>query len=144
MSAATRRALATAIVVVAVVLALAAPAIARFADSSSLPSTTVTTGTVAPPTNVTAVLGSCANNRWMAITVSWTGSPSRGVSGYAVHAHRNDGSTEEVGQTTADVTSISTTVDKLSTGATTVTFTVTTQTTYGWTADSTSSGPLTC
>jgi hypothetical protein len=117
---------------------------AAFVTSSPLPSMSLTTRTVAPATNVTAVLSSCSNMRWMNITVSWTSSPTAGVSGYVVDAHRNDGASMTVARTSASTTSTATTVDKLSEGATTVTFTVTTQTSYGWTAVSASSGPLTC
>lgn len=117
---------------------------AAFSRSRALPSTSITTQTVLPATNVSAVLSSCSNNRWMAITVSWTGSPTDGVTGYLVNAHRNDGSTMTVAQTPAGTTSANTTVDKLSSGATTVTFTIVTQTSYGWTAESASSGSLTC
>lgn len=117
---------------------------AAFSTSRALPSTSITTRTVVPATNVSAVLSSCSNTRWMNITVSWTGSPTAGVTGYLVNAHRNDGSTMTVAQTPADTTSASTTVDKLSSGATTVTFTVITQTSYGWTSESASSGSLTC
>ena len=121
-----------------------AAADAAFSTNRALPSTSITTRTVDPVTNVAAVLSSCANKRWMNITVSWTGSPTDGVTGYLVDAHRNDGSTMTVAQTSAGTTSATTTVDKLSAGATTVTFTVITRTSYGWTAESSSSGPLTC
>jgi len=106
--------------------------------------TAVSPGTVEPPTNVAAVLGSCSNARWMSVTVSWTASPSRGVSGYLIVAFRNDGSVLLVAQAAATDTSVNTTVDKLASGSTTVTFTVTTQTTYGWTAESVRTGSLTC
>ena len=130
--------------VLALVVPMAAPASASFAVARTLPTMTVSTGVVAPPTNVAAVLGSCSNGRWMSVTVSWTASSSPGISGYRVDAHRNDGSTITVAQTAATTTSANTTVDKLSSGSTTVAFTVATLTTYGWTADSLSSGQLTC
>lgn len=117
---------------------------AAFSVSRPLTSMKVSTLTVSPATNVSAGLASCSNNRWIAITVSWSASRTAGVTGYLVNAHRNDGSTMTVAQTSADTTTADTTVDKLSTGATTVTFTVITQTSYGWTAESASSGPATC
>lgn len=117
---------------------------AAYTTSRALPSMGVTTGTVHPATNVSAVLSSCSNARWMAITVTWTRSSTPGVTGYLVDAHRADGSTTTVARASADVTSAGTTVDKLSSGATTVTFTVVAQTSYGWTAESATSGPLTC
>ena len=146
MAARTRRAVAAAVIPVAVVLAVllafAGPAAATFAVTEALPSMTVSTETVAPPTDVTAVVGSCSNGRWRSITVSWNPSASRGVSGYRVDAHRDDGSTVTVEETSA--TSTTTTLDKLSPGSTTVTFTVRTLTTYGWTAESAPTGSLTC
>jgi hypothetical protein len=117
---------------------------AAFKKSRSLPSMGIATRTVQPVTDVAAVLSSCSNTRWMNITVSWTGSPTAGVTGCLVNAHRNDGSTMTVAQTSAGTTNPSTTVDKLSSGATIVTFTVIAQTGYGWTAESASSGSLTC
>lgn len=128
----------------AVILAVAAPASATFAATRRLASMTVSTAVVAPPTGVTATLGSCSNARYMSETVSWTASTSRGVSGYRVDAHRSDGSTLTVKQVGPTETSASTTVDKLASGPTAATFTVVTLTTYGWTAESSSSGSLTC
>ena len=117
---------------------------AAFSTNRALPSMSITTGTVTPATSVSAAVSSCANKRWMDVTVSWIASPTVGVTGYLVYAHYSDGSTTTVAQTSAGTTSVATTVDKFSSGATTVTFTVVTQTSYGWTAESAPSGPLTC
>jgi hypothetical protein len=66
------------------------------------------------------------------------------VSGYTVKAFRSDGQVAVVAQTGATTTTADTTVDKLSTGSTSVTFTVTTLTSYGWAAESARSGQMTC
>jgi hypothetical protein len=109
-----------------------------------LPSLGVTTAVVQSPTNVKAELASCSNARWMSVTVSWQPSSSARVSGYQVKAYRNDGQVTTVGQIDGAATSANTTVDKLGAGSTSVTFTVTTLTDYGWTAESTQSAQMTC
>jgi hypothetical protein len=117
---------------------------ASWAASTAVRPVSIATGSVVPPSNVAAVLGSCSNGRWMSVTVSWAASTTAGVSGCSVLAHRSDGSTTTAVTTSASTTSAGTTVDKLSSGSTTVVFTVVTQTRYGWTAESPSSGPVTC
>ena len=139
-----RRAVLVGVLALAVVLGLRLPAEAGFASSAPLPQTTLWTATIAPPTNIAALLNSCSNARWMSVTVSWTASPSSRVSGYSINAYRSDGSVTTVAQTDAATTAATVTVDKLSTGATTVVFTVTTMTDVGWTAESVRSGPLSC
>ncbi|MGZ4537540.1 MAG: hypothetical protein ACXVX8_04880 [Blastococcus sp.] len=139
-----RRILALVTLSAAVILAGAAPAVATFSKSRALPSMTVSTGTVTAPSTVTALLASCSNARWMSVTVSWDASASRGVSGYTVRAYRSDGQVTIVAQTDATTTTADTTVDKLSIGSTSVTFAVTTLTSYGWTAESPRSGQMTC
>jgi hypothetical protein len=119
------------------------PASATFAASRPLPEMSVATATVQPPMNVSAQLGSCSNGRWMSVTVTWDPSSSSRISGYTVRAYRSDGQASIVATTDSSTTSVTTTVDKLSTGSTTVTFTVTAQVS-GWTAESLPSGPLTC
>ena len=129
---------------VAISLIMSTPATATFAVTRSVPSLVVTTAVVQPPTNVAAVLASCSNGRWMSVTVSWQPSTSARVSGYVVKAYRNDGQVTTVGQTDGAATSANTTVDKLGAGSTSVTFSVTTLTDYGWTAESTQSAQMTC
>lgn len=129
---------------VAISLVMSTPATATFAVTRGLPSLALTTAVVQPPTNVAGVLASCSNGRWMSVTVSWELSTSARVSGYVVKAYRNDGQVSTVAQTNGSATSANTTVDKLGAGSTSVTFTVTTQTAYGWTAESTQSAQMTC
>lgn len=139
-----RRILALVAVAAAVVVGTNAPALASFGKMRALPTTTVSTATVVAPTGVTALLASCSNARWMSVTVSWDPSTSPKVSGYTVKAFRSDGQVAVVAQTGATATTADTTVDKLSTGSTSVTFTVTTLTSYGWAAESARSGQMTC
>jgi hypothetical protein len=80
----------------------------------------------------------------MSVAVSWDDSTSPTVSGYAVKAYRSDGQVTTVAQFVDTTTTADTTVDKLSSGSTSVTFTVTTLTSYGWTAESSRSGQMTC
>jgi uncharacterized protein (DUF58 family) len=129
---------------VALSLVMSTPATAKFAVTRGLPSLVVATAVVQSPTNVKAELASCSNARWMSVTVSWQPSTSARVSGYLVKAYRNDGQVATVGQTDGAATSANTTVDKLAAGSTSVTFTVTTLSDYGWTAESTQSAQMTC
>jgi hypothetical protein len=139
-----RRTIAFIALLAAVVLTTSAPAAASFSKSRALPTTTISTATVAAPTNVNALLASCSNGRWMSVTVSWDRTTSPRVSGYAVKAYRSDGQVTTVAQVGDTTTTADTTVDKLSSGSTSVTFTVTTLTSYGWTAESSRSGQMTC
>ena len=139
-----RRTLALVTLAAAVLLATSAPAVATFSRSRALPTTTISTGTVAEPTNVTALLGSCSNGRWMSVKVSWNPSTSPKVIGYAVKAYRSDGQVTTAAQTDGATTTADTTVDKLSAGSTSVTFTVTTLTSYGWSTQSALTGYVTC
>ena len=131
-------------VAAAVFLVVSTPAMANFGATRSLAPVTVSTATVQSPTDVNAVLASCSNGRWMSVRVSWSPSTSARISSYLVKAYRNDGQVSTVAQTSATTTSADTTVDKLSAGSTSATFTVTTLTDYGWTAESARSAQMTC
>ena len=132
-----RRLLVLLALIVAVVLGSGSTAAnATFADSTALPSTTVGTGTVAAPANVTARLWSCSSTRWMGIAVAWQPSASAGVSGYRIYASLSNGRTYAVGAVSATDTQATVTVDKFAGPATSVAITVTTLTSYGWTATS--------
>ena len=77
------------------------------------------------------------------LPASWTASASRGLSGYLVKAHLNDGTVYPMAQTVAGTLSTSQSVDagnlvyqpRLS---------VTTLTSYGWTAQSALTGYVSC
>ena len=117
---------------------------ATFADSAALPSTTVGTATVAAPANVTAELTSCSSTRWMPISVAWQPSASAGVKGYIVQARLSNGRLHAVDSTSATGTQATVMVDKFVGSATSVGITVTTLTSYGWTATSPRTSALTC
>jgi hypothetical protein len=121
-----------------------APAQATFADSAAV-STTISTGTVAAPTQVEA--------KWLCTTttegttttevkIEWWRSTSRGVTGYLITVHEVDGSSYElarVGPTDeiyyhADEQLYAAQPD----------FSVTTLTSYGWTAQSLMAEVSTC
>lgn len=123
------------------VLTGGAAAWGAFSDSAGS-STTIITNTITAPTGVTATKNSCSNQRWINVTVSWQASPSARISGYAVTAYGNDGQVLPIGTTGPGTTSLGTTLDKLS--GTSVTFTVTTTTSYGWSAESPPTTTLSC
>jgi hypothetical protein len=121
-----------------------APAQATFADSAAV-STTISTGTVAAPTRVEA--------KWVCTTtpegttttevkIEWWRSTSPGVTGYLITVHEADGSSYElarVGPTDeiyyhADEQLYAAQPD----------FSVTTLTSYGWTAQSLMAEVSTC
>ncbi len=136
MTAARRFLVLLALTVVAVLGAGSTAANATFSASAALPGMTVGTGTVAAPGNVTAELRSCSNARWRGVAVGWEPSGSRGVSGYRVRAYLGDGRTVTVAQTGATTTGVTVIVDKFIARPASVAFTVTTLTSYGWTATS--------
>ncbi|MGY1681966.1 hypothetical protein [Geodermatophilus sp. SYSU D01176] len=141
----TRRLLVLLALTVAVVLGSGSTAAnATFADSAALSSTTVGTATVAAPGNVTAELWSCSSTRWMRIAVAWEPSASTGVSGYRIYASLSNGRLYNVGAVSATETQATVIVDKFVGSATSVAITVTTLTSYGWTATSPKTAALTC
>ena len=144
MTAARRLLVLLALTVVAVLGAGSTAANATFSAAAALPGMTVGTGTVAAPGNVTAELMSCSNARWMGVEVGCQPSASQGVSGYRVQAHLSDGRTSTVAETGATATSVTAVVDKFSARPASVAFTVTTLTSYGWTATSPMTSALAC
>ena len=100
--------------------------------------------TVASPTNVQVQVISC-RGRDVEFEVSWTGSPTTGVSGYRLTAYFQDGTTANLGQTGAGTTA-ATVIGSVPNGSTVITLaaTVTALTTYGWTAPSPRSAWITC
>jgi hypothetical protein len=138
-----RRTVSTALIALAIVIGLGVPAQAAFAKQRALPTTSIATATLAPPTAVTALLSSCSNARWMTVTVSWSPSTFSRVTGYVIKAYRSDGQVMTVGQTGAGGTSTQVSMDKFDTGLTSAAFTVT-ATLLGWTAESAASATITC
>jgi hypothetical protein len=134
------------------------PASATFADSVAV-AHTVSTGSVAAPASVT-INDWCSTTTsgywnaygqwvttysyWYNAQVSWPASTTtRGVTGYLVMAHLNDGQSIVMAQTDAATRSISATVDR---GylAYQPRLSVITLTSYGWTAETARSAVLAC
>jgi hypothetical protein len=102
-----------------------------------------TTTTVAGPGPNETTTTTTTKNTDLSVTASWAASGSKGVSGYLVTAHLNNGTTYAMAQTTPGVLTTSAGVDadylslqpRLS---------VTTLTTYGWTATTAQTPVLSC
>jgi hypothetical protein len=81
---------------------------------------------------------------WYTATLTWPASTTaRGVTGYRVIAHLNDGSSYAMGETNAATRTMSGTVDRGYLGYQ-PTLSVVTLTSYGWTAESAPTAVLTC
>jgi len=110
-------------------------------STSNVDSTTTTTA--AGPYNNEVTTTTTSKNTMLTVTASWPASGSRGVNGYLVNAHLYDGTVYPMVQTAAGTLFTSQTVDadnlslqpRLS---------VTTLTSYGWTAQSAVSGYISC
>jgi hypothetical protein len=113
-----------------------------YATSSSNVNSYASTTATGPGWNETTTT-TTTKSTTLAVTASWSASASRGVSGYVVNAHLNDGSVYPMAQTAAGTLSTSASVDagnlsyqpRLS---------VTTLTSYGWTATTAQTPVLTC
>jgi hypothetical protein len=115
--------------------------------SSTVSSTTnvqsYSSTTVAGPGLYETTTTTVSANTALHVAVSWTASASRGVSGYLVYAHLVDGSAYPMAQTAPSVLTTSASVDadylayapRLS---------VTTLTSYGWTATTAQTPVLSC
>ena len=132
-----RRLLVVVLVAVGVVLGAYGSALADFAAQRTV-TTGVATGSVTPPGDVRAT-ASCGD--WVSLaTVSWRDNPTRGVDGYTITARRDNGATSvwrEVGGSSTSATSL------LFNGSG-YTFTVTADTSSGWTAQSVASNRIAC
>ena len=102
-----------------------------------------TSRSVAGPGAYETTTTTTTKNTDIAVTASWTASASRGVNGYLINAHLSDGTVYAMAQTAPGTLSTSQTVDadnlvyqpRLS---------VTTLTSYGWTAQSALTGYVSC
>jgi hypothetical protein len=128
------------------------PAQAAYADTATAQPMTITTVDVAAPTNLLTNGTKCtadydrSTNAWTTTLnskLSWTGSSSRGVSGYRVTAVFTDGTRFPVAQVGAGATSLTGYYDA-SYGPQNIRLTVTTLTSYGWTEESSFSGIIRC
>jgi hypothetical protein len=156
---ALRRSALLLLVTLTTVLALTGTAQAAFTGKATPTTLTVGTLTVAAPTGLTISGSSCSTTYWSrtingqtssgtSITlhtrISWqASSTTRGLSGYRITARYADGSTAPVGDVGPTTTSAQLTVDGL-TANQNIQLTVSTLTSYGWTAESPRSAALTC
>ena len=118
-----------------------APAQAAFGDSAATGAMQISTTTVAAPGNVTGSLTCSRTSATMAATWTLSGTPQ--VSGYLVTVYFSDGFTQTVQKAATD-TSWSQAITLYNVTAYAVRYTVTTQTTYGWTAESAPTGWFQC
>jgi hypothetical protein len=134
----------------AVLFGAVLPADAQLGDSASTPTMAITTVDVQAPTNLSTAGTKCDTtwNGWTWVTtlhakVSWRASTTtRGVTGYRVVAHVN-GFPYPIQDVPAGVTSLTGDYDA-SVTSNTITVTVTTLTSYGWTEESAQSGVIKC
>ena len=139
-----RRTLLLAALSVAVFLGSPAAAQAAFSDSITTASATISTATVAGPTDVTAKDETCSNARTQVVSLTWVASTSARVAGYRVTVHRTNGQVLATGNFGPDATSATITFDKFNFNMSTLLFSVTTVTGHGWTKESLRTGALPC
>lgn len=123
---------------VPLLLGLSLPAWATLADQAAT-TVSVSTATIAAPTGVSTAGSSCSGT--FGLRLSWTASPSARVTGYSVTVYRGDGTTGVVTTTGSATTAFSGTYAR---GYQNYSFTVTTRTAYGWTAESAKTAPIYC
>jgi hypothetical protein len=137
-----RRALILAVLAVAMIIGAALPSSASFSESVSLPVKTIGTATVGAPTGVD-VTYRCLG--WgVEVTLDWNlSSTRRGVTGYEIRTYVGTAS-----QVQARLGSTATTwtanADRSFVNGNTFDFTVTTLTSYGWTAESVHTQQIAC
>jgi hypothetical protein len=134
-----RRAAVLLLLTAGLVLGATLPSWASLTDSVVLPQATVSTATLAVP-GVPTGRATCSGGT-ATVTVTWTASSAPRVSGYRVRLW--------LGNAWQDVTTVTGTTWTGSTSTTYVngyvmTFTVWTQTPYGWTAESAHSAQVLC
>ena len=132
----TRRILVMLTLLGAIFAGSSAAAQASFAESVTVTATpfSIGTATVAVPTTGAGSLTCGRTTATMGLT--WTASTAPRVSGYLVTVYFSDGFTQTVQKLATD-TSWSQSITLYNVTAYAVRYTVTTQTTYGWTAEST-------
>jgi hypothetical protein len=111
------------------------------ASSSNVQSYTSTTA-AGPGANETTTT-TTTKNTMLSVSASWPASASRGVNGYLVMAHLSDGTGYPMAQTAVGTLSTSQTVDADNL-AYQPRLSVSTLTSYGWTAQSAVSGYISC
>ena len=137
----------------AVIVGAGIPASATFSESVVLARPTISTGTVAPPTRVEVkdvtctttvdpLTGAVTSSTVNAMVEWYRSTQTPGITGYRVTAHLTNGSSFVVAQTDAATLEVYGSAPQYL--AYSPRFTVTTLTSYGWTAESAKSAVLTC
>ena len=137
-----RRLVAIVGVAVAILLGTALTAGATFSEKASVPSVQVSTATLAPVDGLEVKFVVCDLST-VSAQVEWRRSAARGVSGYRVTAHLQNGQTEVISQAGPDVLEVRFSRD-LTWLQRRPAFTVTVLTSYGWTSQTARSAVLTC
>ena len=127
----------------AVIAGSSIPASATFSDAVAV-APSLATASVTPPAWATVQVTYCHPVFTFDATVRWpAGDAPRGVSGYRVTAHLNNGTSAVVAETGSAARSYSTTFDRAYLQYQ-PRVTVSTLTSYGWTADSPRSAVISC
>ena len=134
-----RRILALNLLTVAVVIGASVPASATFADAVAV-NTTIATTTVAAPGNI---VGKLTCGRPATMSATWALSPTPRVSGYLVSVYFSDGFVQTV-QLGPTATSWSATIDPYYVTAYSIQYSLTTQTSYGWSKESPRTASFQC
>lgn len=124
---------------VAVVIGASVPASATFADTVAV-KTTIATTTVAAPGNI---VGKLTCGRPATMSATWSLSPTPRVSGYLVSVYFSDGFVQTV-QLGPTATSWSATIDPYYVTAYSIQYSLTTQTSYGWSKESPRTASFQC
>jgi hypothetical protein len=125
---------------VAVIVGASIPASATFSDSVAV-RPTVSTATVAAPGNFVGKL-TCGHPT-ATMSASWALSSTPKVSGYLISVYFSDGFVQTV-QLGPTATTWSKTITDYNVTAYSINYTVTTQTTYGWTKESAHTAAFQC
>ena len=137
-----RRALILAALAGAMIIGSALPSSASFSERVSLPTTTIGTATVGAPTGVNASY-KCFG--WgVQVTLDWNlSSTQRGVTGYEIRTYVGTASQVQARMGSTDTTWTAN-ADKSFANGNAFDFTVTTLTSYGWTAESLHTPQIAC
>jgi hypothetical protein len=141
-SAGPRRALVLVALATAMIIGAALPSSASFSESVSLPATTIGTATVAAPTGV-QVTYKCYG--WgVQVTLDWgLSTTQRGVKGYEIRTYVGTASQVQTVKGPTETTWTAS-ADKTFANGNAFDFTVTTLTSYGWTAESAHTQQVAC
>jgi hypothetical protein len=140
MTAFRRKALLLALTAAIVVGGAGSTASASFADTATV-TTAVSTGTVAPPTNVVGKLVCTSPDATMSAT--WTTSPSARITSQVVKVTFSDGFVQEK-SVPVGATSWSAPISKYNATLWAIQFSVVAKTDYGWFAESVKTGWFQC